>query len=49
MTTLNETLQRRRFRSVVRRFHLNYMATPERHGKATSQQRCNDVIVSAGK
>ena len=30
MASLNETLQRRRFWNVVRRFHRNYMATSER-------------------
>ena len=48
MTSLNKTLQRRRFCNVVRRFHRNYMATSERRWIATLQQRCNDVIVSTG-
>ena len=46
MTSLNETLQQRRFCNVVRRFHRNNMAISERRWIATSQHRCNDVIVS---
>ena len=49
MTSLNETLQRRHFCNVIRRFHRNYMATSERRRIATSQQRCNNVIVPARK
>ena len=49
MTSPNETLQQHRFCNVVRRFHRNYIATSERRWVATSQQRCNDVTVSAGK
>ena len=49
MTSLNKTLQRRRFCNVVRSFHRNYMATSERRWTVTSQQRCNDVIVSTGE
>ena len=48
ITSLHETLQRRRFCNVIRRFHRNYMATSEWRWIATSQQRCNDVFVSAG-
>ena len=48
MTSLNETLQRRRFCNVARHFHRNYMVTSEQRWIATSQQRCNDVMVSAG-
>ena len=48
MGSVNETLQRRRFSNVVRRFHRNYMAMSERRWIAISQQRYNNVIVSAG-
>ena len=48
MTSLYETLKRRRFCNVVRRFHRNYMVTSERRWIATSQQRCNEVFVSTG-
>ena len=46
MTSLYETLKRRRFCNVGPLFHHNYMATSERRWIATSQQRCNDVFVS---
>ena len=49
MKSLNETLLRRRFCNVVRRFHGKYMATSERRWIATPQQRCNNVIVSTGR
>ena len=49
ITSFKETLQRRRFCNVVRRFHSNYMVTSERRWIATVQQRCNDVIVSTDK
>ena len=48
LTSLNETLLRRCFCNVVQRFHHNYMATLEQRWIATSQQRCNDVLVSTG-
>ena len=48
LTSLNEKLLRRCFCNVVRHFHHNYMATSERRWIATSQQGCNDVIVSTG-
>ena len=48
MTSLNETLQRRRFWKVVRRFHRNHMTTSEWRWIATSQQLCNDIILSTG-
>ena len=48
MTSLNKTLQRRRFCNVIRRFHRSYMVTSEWRRIVTSQQRCNDVIESTG-
>lgn len=40
ITSLNETLQRCRFRNIFRRFHRNYKAMLEKH--------CNDVIIPTG-
>ena len=47
MTSLNKTLQRRRFCNVVQHFHGNYIATSEGRWTVTSQQRCNDVTGGA--
>ena len=44
--SLYETLQGRRFNNIVQRFHRNYMAALEQHRIATSQRRCNNVVVS---
>ena len=48
MTSLYETLKRRRFCNVARLFHRNYMATSEWCWIAMSQQSHNDVFVSTG-
>ena len=48
LTSLTDTLQRCRFCNVVRRFHHSYMAASERRWIATSQQSCNDIIMSVG-
>ena len=48
MTSLNVTLQRRRFCNVVWHFHRRYMSTSGRRWIVTSQRRCNDVIVPTG-
>ena len=48
MTSLHETLQKRRFRDVVQRFRCNYMETLEWRQIALSQQCCNNIIVPTG-
>ena len=49
MASPNETLQQCRFCNVIRRFHRNYMAMSERVWVEKSQQRCNDIFMSAGQ
>ena len=48
MTSLYETLKRRRSFNVVGRFDRNYMAMSERRRLAISQRRCSNVGVSTG-